>query len=359
MDNYNDDDHHSRRQSYSLKQLKEYMKMNNFLIINQFIYDDTIIFIQVKNETIGENILIYFPSKYNILLEEDIPSIDISSVDLSEEDIFLISQEEKDSSKEDFKELQLNSIISEQIDENYNEIKLNKSETQIKRQLFEHTQQLDKFKNFVKNIPYKMAILTNNTLCVINRHNTIDCYNIQGKRQLIKHLIDKGDKTVNIEKELYIMIDLENFFEKIKQFPDDILSFYKHFYKSLSDIHTKQTSNADIQLKVQLAIINKMKTSYETKSKYLELISKFNKSLEQCINKERKLMEDETDNKDYILSQNETELENIRRVKADILKNIIELKAKYNNFIINYDYAIADINKSLKRIQGVMTNLEL
>lgn len=363
---------------YTLRSLREFLARKKFFIKSQFVGEDGVVFIKVHCESIGEDILIYFPSKFNVPGETGLASIDIVPYDLTDKDLLSLQQTEEKETQENYTELQIDDLKDSGsfADENYKPLSIDSNrEYLLRKAMVRYSNQLNKFRNCTVHIKYKFAILTNDTLCVINRYNETECYLIKNTgTPLIQNIIDsKTDSVVPIGHELYVLIDLPSFYEKINTIPDDLIKVHKNFYATLSRAHTKQTALTEHRFKNYQLIVSKMTSEYTRNGKYLEMMASLTKSLEKSVEQEEMLLQkqkivsqgneeaNKTMSKDtersFKLSKNEQELSRVREVKAKTSKLLHEIKTRYHSFLITFDSAITETCANLKQVEESMNRL--
>jgi len=356
---------------YSLKKLRDFFSSKKMSIVQQFVNDNIIIFIKLYIESIGEYILLYFPSKYNISKDSSIPSIEIVSYDLMDIDYLQLQQYEENETNEHYSELQLDEFSDDvSIDDHYRPIDIKgNSDNIIRKKMVSYINQLKKFRNCTQKIPYKFGVLTNDILCNINRHNEIDSFIIKdGGGCIVNNIIDSKSETIyKIEHDLHVIIDLPSFFEKINQAPTDIIKLYKYFYNMLNKAHTKQVAIAGQSLKNYQNMVNNFTSLYVSKQKFLDLMGTLTSSLEKSINQEEEIMEKISiinKNKDDVstitadkersfkMSKNEQELIKIKEVKKKTIILLQEVKRKYHDFMLSFDSCINVIIHNLRIIEN-------
>jgi hypothetical protein len=332
----------------------------------------------VHAESIGEDILIYFPSKYNIPKESgNIPCIEIIPYDLTEKDLLSLQDQEEKETRENYGELQIDdlkdkdSFTDDQLQRQYAPISIDSNrEYLIRKAMVRYTNQLNKFKNCTTHIKYKFAILTNDAMCIINRYNETECYLIKDSGNGVVHnIIDsKTDSVVSISHELYIMVDLPSFYEKISQVPDDLIKIHRNFYATLNRAHTKQTAMAEHRLKYHQLIVTRMLAEYARNNKYLEMMNTLTTSLEKSIEQEEQIIQKikiistkspddkptvaKDTERSFKLSKNEQDLQKVRELKVKTAKLLHEIKTKYHNFLVTFDSVITETCFNLKQIEN-------
>ena len=100
--------------------------------------------------------------------------MDIVPYDLTDEDKALLNLGEEQETREAYNELIIDDLKDKDslTSESYVPLSLNNNkEHQIRKALFAYHNQLENFKRSTAHIKYKFAVLTNNSLSIINRHN--------------------------------------------------------------------------------------------------------------------------------------------------------------------------------------------
>ena len=269
MDGYDDQNAHNKPRheevEYKLSAFKEYLSAKKYFIMRQFVYESSVSFVKVYCESIGEPMLIYFPSKYTIKPEVgNIPITEIDDFELNESDLLSFYQQEENAENESYNELEIDSLrdLDSFAENQYKIIDIEgKRDHNVRSKIIKYSQQLNKFKNCTTKVKYKFAILNDDTLCVINRHNEVNCYRIKNGKGIVPNIIDEKTESIyRIDQDFYILMDISSFYDKIDQLPKDLLKLYKNFYTIINKAHTKQTALLEHRLKnynqVSLKMIN-------------------------------------------------------------------------------------------------------
>ena len=373
-----DPEESSQTTNYSLASLRSYMARKRLFIQAQFVTSDsTVAFVKVHIESIGENILVYFPSKYVVPREDgSIPAFDIAPYDLTDEDKAALTSVEEQENKDAYSEMTIDDVKDPDsfASDSYRPISLeNNKEHQVRKALMRYHGQLDKFRRATTHIKYKFAILTNQVLSVISRHNETESYLIKTQATLVPPVVDsKTETVVPIAHQLYIVIDLPSFFEKLEQVATDIITVYRNFYSMLSRAHTKQTAMAEQRFKNYQLLITRLIGEYNKNAKFLDLIASLTSSLEKSVEQETQLLQrldvvqrgqDGTMSKDesrsFRLDKVESDLVKVREVKAKTTTLLQEIKARYNAFLLLYDHAISTICRNLRGVEVAIADLGL
>src|SRR3989344_5662771 len=176
------------------------------------------------------------------------------------------------SENNNYKEIQLDdngNDVESQVDNeeadrltNYDSIDLDKEHTNnLNKNLERINSILERIKLCTEKIKYKLGILSNNILSVINRHNDVNHFLIK------KPLID-----VN-KQEFIIVIDLENYYKKIDNINSDIRKIYVNLFQILNKVHNKEISNL---YNILLNTGNQVKTLPQEYIKQQELLKLLN-----------------------------------------------------------------------------------
>lgn len=361
---------------HTLKVFKDFLARRKLYVKTQFVTDDNIAFIKVHVESIGEDILVYFPSRYTVPRENgSVPSVELIPYELTEQDILSIREQDEEETRENYNELQIDDLKDKDSfsDDNYKPISINSNrENQVRKSMVRYTNQLNKFKKCTEHIKYKFAILTNDVLCVINRHNETECFLVKEGRNLVQNIIDsKSDSVIPIEHELYVLIDLPSFHEKIAHVSGDLIKIHRNFYATLNRAHTKQTALAEHRFKNYQLMIARLLTEYTKNGKYLDLIASLTDSLEKSVEQEDQLIQkikiinDQKDQptmakdteRSFRLSKAEKDLLQVRELKTKTTKLLHEIKARYNGFIVSFDQAITETCQNLRQIEQSITKM--
>ena len=173
-------------------------------------------------------------------------------------------------------------------------------------------------------------------------YDTISCF-------LIKHM-ERIDK-----KKLYVIVDLETFYEKEDKLLEDVFVIRETIYNVLKrnqGMHSR-VINKMLQNKKDIALIPKQA---EQKMFEYDSISKdYEKMLTTMLTSEKKLLNDikivdSHDNtglqsdieRAHTKSRLEKELDNVNSVKGEIMTNILSIREKQENCLLNIDKIMFD-----------------
>jgi hypothetical protein len=373
-----DDSSHSEpERQYSLQPLRELLARKGIIVKSQFVTsDNTVAFVKILIESIGESILVYFPSKYLVPREDSLPVVDIVPYDLTDEDKALLNLGEEQETREAYNELIIDDLKDKDslTSESYVPLSLNNNkEHQIRKALFAYHNQLENFKRSTAHIKYKFAVLTNNSLSIINRHNETESYIVKGQTSLILPVVDsKSETLISIPHEFYILIDLPSFFEKLDQVSTEVISVYRNWYFLLNRAHTKQLALAEHRFKNYQLLVQRLLSEYNKNSKFLDLIGTLTIQMEKSVEQENQLIQKleiinrgqsetmSTDqSKSFKLNKVEQDLVKIREVKRKTGTLLREIKVRYNSFLLTFDSTMGVLCKNLRQMESAIGELGL
>lgn len=360
----------------SLSGLRAFMAQKRIFVKTQFISEGAITFLKVHLEGIGEDILIYFPSKYIVAPDVNLPILEIVPYELTDDDMMSLHRQDEKDTNNTYGEIVIDELKDQDSfsSDSYKPIALdNTKEHAIRKSLFKYQLQLQKFRACTEHIKYKFAILRDDSLSVIDRHNETGCYSIKGNNKILSNIIDsKTDNVIVIPHELYILTDLPSFYEKIDELSSDVIKLYKNFYATLNVAHTKQTALAEHRFKNYSLLIKSFLADYAKNAKFLDHIGTLTSQLEKSIAQERQLIEkvkiieghkntslnNETENS-FKMSKVEEELNKARDVKTRTTKLLQEVKQRYNAFLLTFDFTVSEVCKNLKAIETTLAGMNI
>lgn len=331
---------------YTLRKLEQYLKTKDFVINRVFHNNKRVLFMTIKNDNLFEDVLVQFDEKFVITLD----SIDIrasiievksgSPINTQDTALFLPSGLGEMNSSEmvdDGQRIKEGLTLT-----NYKSIDITSADS-IDPVVKQYVSQLEKFKECVKNLRYKFGILTFNNIFFIQRNNAVTYYSIKDKNNYIP-----------VEKINFIVsIDIENLFESIDTFVDDVIKLYKNFYKILSEAHKKQILALECQINTLTDVPLLLKSKNIKLTETSECIDQTSEMLNLICQDEiriKKLLSDNDDMncknpkdekiKEQTRDRLYNELDRIRTRKDKAQQLLLNLKGMYNNDLISFDYNI-------------------
>jgi hypothetical protein len=353
----------------SLKKFEIFINNKGILINNVYCINKEVVYIELFDINTAESFLVYIPSKYVMKTDERKNTFKLKYLEINEsEEDFLKREKEKIELEKDYDDIDLphdkndSDNLEDILKNNYNRpVFLDDLNVEDKDNIKDLYYQLLRLKLCVQNIKYKICISYKNYLCCIKRDNEIESY-------CIKHF------PKNKERKIYICIDLENFYSKISYLSKDLYSVKKGIYKI---INQNQEKNIRV-LNMILEQKNTLTTNFEIiKNKKLEidnylntleeLFKKINESEKQVIDKilkinikfENSLNKDLNNDiqRSHELSVENKKMEEILKVKDELIKDICKLKIKKQNILLLIDKILFDNSIMLNTVNNNFINL--
>jgi uncharacterized protein (UPF0335 family) len=351
----------------SLKKLEEILSSRGFIIKKLFVIKGECVYIMLLNINNGDVCMLYIPSKYRILEDDRQNTYDIESIDVDVEgniaDDYSKQPENIELEMEyDEIELERKADMEEYLENKYNNpIELDKISKKNLSVIKDGFRQLKRLRFCVKNLKYKLCIISKNYLCCIKRDNRFDGYLIKNYENNIK--------------EYYISIDLETLYNKIDRLSEDIQTIKQNISEILNKNQSKHNNNLMKMIVKVKDIMNIPEQLYLKKIKYKEyleklenLLEKTNESGKNISNKILSLKDKYSDvgikglyndlESSRRLSSYENELRKITETKQEIIKNIIRVKEKYEELLLKVDSVFFDTSVMIDTIIKNLSKLE-
>jgi hypothetical protein len=331
---------------FTLRKLEQYLKTKDFVINRVFHNNKRILFMTIKNDNLFEDVLVQFDDKFVISVD----NIDIKTTAIEVKSGSPINTEELAIAlPTNLVELNSSDMVDDgqRIKEgltisNYKTIDINSAES-LDPVVKQYVSQLEKFKECVKNLRYKFGILTYNNIYFIQRNNAVTYYSIRDKNNYIP--------VENIN--FIVSIDIENLFESIDTFVDDVIKLYKNFYKILSEAHKKQILALECQINTLTDVPRLLKTKNIKLTETSLCIDQTSNMLNVICQDEIRIKKLLTDNEETICKNAKdekikeqtrerlyNELDKSRAKKNKAQQLLLNLKGMYNNDLISFDYNI-------------------
>lgn len=316
--------------SLSLSKLIGFLSSKSYIPIQYFGEDDFCVFINIMCLTSYDNFMIYIPSKYEFNLDKIKDSFKISEIELK-----------RNKNNNFYKNIQIDikeGDVEKELVNNYkHEIILKNVPEQDNEDLIMIYKQLDRLKNCVENLKYKLCIQYKNYMCCIRRSNEISIFTIDKYN---------GKNMMNMS----IIVDLETLYEKIDTLPLDMETVKSNIYEIFENTQNNSNNTILKMISDRNFISSVPENIQERKYKYDHLLLETHKLAIILDEKEASLMED-IQNLEKIAtysidgdiikarekSKIETTLKNIRGSKINLAKTIVELRNKKENLILGLD----------------------
>lgn len=347
----------------SFNKLQEYIKSQNYTILNIFLFEKRIFFIELYNSDTGVSLLLYIPSKYKFSLSEGSNVYKLKFVELKYkktiEEYTNVKQEDVEEVYGD-EEIEIAPGDNEDI-ENHLEEKYKKHIT-VKdigkddiKDINSIARQVQRLSYNVFNITYKIGIQYKNYIVYVRRSNDIEMFQI-------KHFPKK------IEKKLFVIIDLEIFFEAREKVTMNVENVRNSIYKILDK---NQRGNVNAMKSILENKTNFLNCSYDKTEqinmqigKLEDMIATLSSRLTEIFDKINGIDRNTGNDNDTSLKSahlNE-EYRKIYTLREETLKTLLELRMKKENLILCIDKILFDntviINSMLKNFAQLQELIE-
>lgn len=360
----------------SLSKLERLFSSKGLVIKKYFIMYSLCVYLEIFNTRSSDKFLLYIPSKYEIKLERGNNVYTVSYLNIIDENGNIPGDYAGEPGnyelEKNYDEIEIglspdtgsHKNLVKHLEENYKHplsLKdIDRDDTQCLRDIF---RQLRRFKFCVQSIKYKLGIVYKNYLCCIRRDDTFECFVIQ-----------KYPK--NVEKRLFVTLDLETLYSKLNSVSVDIKTVRNGIYKVLNKNHLRNSKNLRNMLEKNISIVNRSDDFYIQKERFglyitnLEsMLEKVDISEKKVLEKLEKLNEKYSDpglrglhidiEKSHLISKQEAELEKVNGVRREIVKNIDEMKEKQETLMLNIDKVFFDNSIMLDAMIKNINSLEI
>lgn len=353
----------------SLTKFEDFIDKKGILIKNVYTMNKEVVYLELFDINHAEYFLIYIPSKYVMKSDNRSNTYKLKYLEINEtEEDFLKKEKEKLKLEKDYDNIDLipdkdiNEDLEEVLKNNYNRpVFLEDLNVEDKDNVKDLYYQLSRLKLCVQNIKYKICLSYRNYLCCIKRDNDMESY-------CIKHFPKIK------ERKLYICTDLENFYSKFNNVSNDIYTVKQGIYKIINQNQERNTRVLNLildqknTLTTNFEIIKKKKTDIDTHLKNLEeLLNRTINSEKECIDKILKINDkyENMTNRDlntdiqrsHEISIENKKLEQIIKIKDELIKELNILKTKKQNMILLVDKILFDSSIMLNTINNNLINL--
>lgn len=331
--------------SKSLQKFQSFLLKNNITIRHAVCEKENLIFLIVFCENLQEFMIVTINQALKITKKDIDITVDIISADVyipvDEQDNLLninYSMKQIDDNLKDDTQ-----IIKDGLSMlNYKEIVMNKvsSDNIIYTQYYN---QINKFKECVKNLKYKFGILTQDYITFIDRTNTTKNYILKNKEHMIP-----------IENTVFcICIDLENLFENINTLVEDSIKLFSSFYAILNEAHTKQTIALESQVKLITDVPKQLDSKQNDLTKIQGILNQHLQTLFKLYKEENKFVSlREFEERKKVVEQKDIairevqikkisiEIDKIREQKNKTQMLVSQIRKLYHQQLLSFDYNV-------------------
>jgi hypothetical protein len=343
-------------ESFSVNNLTTFLNGKKFNIDKIYSINGSCSFIRVVCNVTGNDFIISIPSKYPMRINSNSTEL-IKFTDIDVNDNYHLDSKNTSGNYGEIKingleddKLYLNPEEADKLLEQYQSIDIDSEKSDIlKKNITNYKIQLDRLKFSTSGIKYKLCIVSNSSFCTITRINDIECYAIK-----------RGIPENNENKDLCIIIDLENFYDKVDSIYNDINRVYNNLYEIMSKSHTTQTNLISSRIRQYSILPKSLIDKYKKKNKYEETIKSLNGVLlkirgqEVHFKKQFSIHQKESglssSYKSFSIKKLEDDYEKLIKFREDSIKLLREIKYEYNNFLLNFDYSLFDSIKLFNKM---------
>lgn len=339
----------------SISKLEKLLTGKGLIPKKFFVIDGLVIYMEVLDIRNADSFMLYIPSKYEFSISCDTSNVyKVKYMDINEDgcipedyggepDNFDIEKQYGEIEIDNSPVKNCRSDMAEYLEENYNHpVSLKNINKDDNRQLREVFRQLRRLKFCVQNLKYKLCIIFKDYLFCIRRDDTFEGFIINNLRG-------------SPERKLMVSLDLETLYEKIESVSIDIKTVREGVYHILEKNQGKHIRNLQKMLEQKNSLTTFSDMVMKKKSQYIVYLNKLEELLNSLGKAEKKniekLLEIEeryrneaslkglhTDiEKTQQISKYETKLHEINVVKQDLIRNILIVKAKYEDLALKVD----------------------
>ena len=209
-----------------------------------------------------------------------------------------------------------------------------------------YKRQLERMKVCTNNIKYKLSILTLSSICFIDRFNTIKCYAVK-----------KINPLRNEIKSMFLVIDLENFYDSVKNIHTDLNVIYNSMYSILNKAQKNHYTTIASRIRQYQSMIESIGKKYNKQKVYTASIKTLTGILSKISKQEKTILKRIQDtevnqkNNSHSLYGNTTsysfqlktlqdDLNQLVIYKNETTELLTEVKFEYNNFLLEFDSSL-------------------
>lgn len=342
----------------STSKLEKLLSLKGFVPSRYFVMHNIIVYMEIISITDADTFLLYIPSKYKFVAPKGSNVYKVKYVDLDETEDNTADdyagEPDEHAVENSYEEIDINmsptvkgSNIGPHLEENYKRsITLKDISTEDSKELKDIFRQLKRLRFCVQNVKYKIAIIYKHFLCAIKRDDSIECFAIKKYR---------GKEY----KKLFVTADLELVYEKMDSLLLNMGTIRKGLYHILDKNHFTHSRTLQRLLEEKSNIVEFSDNAYAKKVQYekhlkeasdmLEAMNKSEKNIlcqiyeinEKYNNPNLKGLHNDIE-KSHKVSKLNTELNDIQKIKEDLVKTIFELKTKREDTMLTVDKIMFD-----------------
>ncbi len=317
------------------------LETKGFAALNFFVYEKMVFAIEVLNLKSADIFLLYINSKYDFTLSTDKENVfELKTLGITGKSGNITQDYGNVVEPDSFINLDVSlGKIEEQLEGAYKKaIKIGDIPEEDLASLKSVYRQVYRLRYCVLNIKYKLCIFLKNYVCMIRRDDSIDCYCIKNYPKISK-------------RKILVIIDLETFYEvDTGNLSMELETIRNTIYSMLERTQISQATVIENLVKSARSISEIPSVIDRKKVEYDNMIQKMRKMMDSLIAKESKClteiqyvekMESGSLQKDMEKASKKTsllkDLERIVFLKSEVSKNMILVREKRENRILNID----------------------
>lgn len=367
--------------SLSVKKLEGLLTDKGFKITSYFMYHKYCAYVEAISLNNADRVLISIPEKYEFRMHSDAAKgiYRIHSVNMEGEDEIAddFAGKPTDADVEHVYEKVAGGIspsiaglgkggnIASHLEETYHRrISIYDLEHEDIQKIKALHRQIKRLRFCMENLRYKLAVVCQNYICILERDSEVDIY------QISRYVESKN-------KRLMTMVDLEFFFEKTEdedgaRIYRDIKTLKDNLYRILNNTQDTHLATLDKLITTKTILEGDINMIRQKKYEYSKNLEKFEILLQRTVASERALQKQlATLNQKFrdggfrglhsdsnlFMQKNklETEISKVRAVKQDISKNMLELRQKNDVLYLETDNTIFD---NVVMVAAIFKNVE-
>lgn len=352
----------------SLEKLKNLLKTHGYLPVKYFYVKDSCHLVEIISVKTAKMIMISIPTRlsFNVVglpnsyklksLHVDDSSQTIENEFTGEQDESNIEQMYTQSHDEMSKiDIQTDATMESLIDLYKRPIHLNDLSKEDALDVKDIFRQLKRLKYCMNEVRYTLVILYKTYVCILREDNNIECYYI------------KGVKPIETRK-FYITADMDLFYEKVTHIDADVDQITTGIKNILDKNHSSQFRLVNTMFQTKTNLVKQSNDLFDKKNLYTRYIKELELLLDRIVAEEKKLIEKKMDlskvrtsfSNDYEHVEHKTliekSLENINKIKDDIVQTIIDVRNKRDHLTLVVDKVLFD---NALMLSTIFKNFEL
>ena len=348
----------------SAVKLQKLLNVNGFFINSIFTIDGQAVYLDIFYSSNADNFLLYIPSRYEIAINHDLDekTKTYNLKDLDEKEL-LAKHSEFELGKQYDKiesyleaDTQSTKNIEKLVTEDYDkDISIENMTVKEVGSVKDLTDQIHRLKLCVKNIKYKVAVVSKCYMACVRRDNDVDLFYVEKMPPVYS-------------RKIYVIVDMESLFSDPSNTPREIKGVKTAIYKILSEnqskharlLNTLLTKRTDVNTKS--VAITQQKQVLDFYLNHLEEL--LTRTLEAEKEKVETIVQERSTrgtvtgvssfysdmDKGTKLARLEKELQEINEIKHEVVTEILKLRGRQENLTLEIDRILCENILSINKI---------